>query len=93
MPQNMQDATPLTLWTLIRRVMRMPPFVSWGMSGPILDDFALMNEWKQKTGGIPQRRTCPLKTPAGHRLEVKGVTRNVCFHKGKKEEGEEGSPP
>jgi len=46
-----------------------------------------MNEWEQKTGGIPQWRTCPLETPAGQRLAVKGVTGKVCFHRGKKEEG------
>jgi hypothetical protein len=46
-----------------------------------------MNEGKQKTGGISQRRTCPLEKPAGQRLEVNGMTGNVCFHRGKKDEG------
>jgi hypothetical protein len=46
-----------------------------------------MSEGKQKTGGISQRGTCPLEKPAGQRLRVKGGTGNVCFYKGKKEEG------
>jgi hypothetical protein len=49
-----------------------------------------MSEGKQKTGGISQRRACPLETPAGQGLKVNGVTGNVCFHRGKKEEGQKG---
>jgi len=49
-----------------------------------------MNEGKQKTEGISQRRTWPLEKSAGQRLEANGVTGNICFHRGKKRRGKRG---
>jgi hypothetical protein len=49
-----------------------------------------MNEGKQKTGRISQLRICPFETPAGQRLEIKGVNGRVCFIEGKKRRGKRG---